>query len=71
MDDMKKRLKEMEDEAAALREMQAKVESQMGSAQGFLFVCIYLFFFFGFNFTMSQIIIFTEIDYKYKKNVKD
>ena len=69
MDDMKKRLKEMEDEAAALREMQAKVESQMGSAQGFLFVCI--FFFFGFNFTMSQIIIFTEIDYKYRKNVRD
>ncbi|GMY39070.1 polyadenylate-binding protein 2-like [Fagus crenata] len=33
LDDMKKRLKEMEDEAAALREMQAKVESQMGSAQ--------------------------------------
>jgi len=33
VDDMKKRLKEMEDEAAALREMQAKVESQMGSAQ--------------------------------------
>ena len=71
MDDMKKRLKEMEDEAAALREMQAKVESQMGSAQGFLFVCIFFFFFFGFNFTMSQIIIFTEIDYKYRKNVRD
>lgn len=34
---MKKRLKEMEDEAAALREMQAKVEMQMGSTQGFLF----------------------------------
>ena len=67
---MKKRLKEMEDEAAALREMQAKVESQMGSAQGFLFVCNF-FFFFGFNFTMSQIIIFTEIDYKYRKNVRD
>ncbi|KAK9989035.1 hypothetical protein SO802_029274 [Lithocarpus litseifolius] len=33
VDDMKKRLKEMEDEAVALREMQAKVESQMGSAQ--------------------------------------
>lgn len=31
---MKKRLKEMEDEAAALREMQAKVEKEMGSAQG-------------------------------------
>lgn len=31
---MKKRLKEMEDEAAALREMQAKVEKEMG-AQGF------------------------------------
>lgn len=33
LDDMKKRLKEMEDEAAALREMQAKVEMQMGSTQ--------------------------------------
>lgn len=36
---MKKRLKEMEDEAAALKEMQAKVEKEMGSVQGdsFLF----------------------------------
>ncbi|XP_030459247.1 polyadenylate-binding protein 2-like [Syzygium oleosum] len=33
LDDMKKRLKEMEDEAAALREMQAKVEREMGSVQ--------------------------------------
>ncbi|KAG4168316.1 hypothetical protein ERO13_A12G015700v2 [Gossypium hirsutum] len=30
---MKRRLKEMEDEAAALREMQAKVEKEMGSVQ--------------------------------------
>ncbi|XP_020255765.1 polyadenylate-binding protein 2-like isoform X2 [Asparagus officinalis] len=30
LDEMKKRLKEMEDEAAALREMQAKVEKEMG-----------------------------------------
>lgn len=35
LDDMKKRLKEMEEEAAALREMQAKVEKEMGSVQGF------------------------------------
>ncbi|XP_051147056.1 polyadenylate-binding protein 2-like [Andrographis paniculata] len=34
LDNMKKRLKEMEDEAAALREMQAKVEKEMGAAQG-------------------------------------
>ncbi|KAK6916142.1 RNA recognition motif domain [Dillenia turbinata] len=33
LDDMKKRLKEMEDEAAALREMQAKVEREMSSVQ--------------------------------------
>ncbi|KAF3618139.1 Polyadenylate-binding protein 2 [Capsicum annuum] len=31
---MKKRLREIEDEAGALREMQAKVEKEMGSAQG-------------------------------------
>ncbi|KAK6135451.1 hypothetical protein DH2020_030820 [Rehmannia glutinosa] len=31
--DMKKRLKEMEDEAAALREMQSKVEQEMGAVQ--------------------------------------
>ncbi|PNX55592.1 polyadenylate-binding protein 2-like, partial [Trifolium pratense] len=31
--DMKKRLKEMEDEDAALQEMQAKVEKEMGSVQ--------------------------------------
>ncbi|EFJ10007.1 hypothetical protein SELMODRAFT_159820 [Selaginella moellendorffii] len=30
---MKKRLKEMEDEAAALRDMQAKVEKEMGAGQ--------------------------------------
>lgn len=35
---MKKRLKEMEDEAAALREMQAKVEKEMSSVQGLLSV---------------------------------
>lgn len=34
---MKKRLKEMEEEAAALREMQAKVEKEMGAVQGFSF----------------------------------
>ena len=34
LDEMKKRLKEMEDEAAALREMQAKVEKEIGAVQG-------------------------------------
>ncbi|KAL8553517.1 hypothetical protein ACS0TY_001996 [Phlomoides rotata] len=33
LDDMKKRLKEMEDEASALREMQTKVEQEMGAVQ--------------------------------------
>ncbi|GFP85651.1 polyadenylate-binding protein 2 [Phtheirospermum japonicum] len=33
LDEMKKRLKEMEEEAAALREMQAKVEKEMGAVQ--------------------------------------
>ena len=51
MDDTKKWLKEMEEEVAALHEMQAKVESHMDSDQGFLFC------FFGFNFTMSEIMI--------------
>jgi len=32
---MKKRLKEIEEEAGALREMQAKVEKEMGAVQGF------------------------------------
>lgn len=31
---MKRRLKEMEEEAAALRDMQAKVEKEMGTVQG-------------------------------------
>lgn len=31
---MKKRLKEIEEEAGALREMQAKVEKEMTGAQG-------------------------------------
>jgi polyadenylate-binding protein 2 len=34
LDEMKKRLKEMEEEATALREMQAKVEKEMGAVQG-------------------------------------
>lgn len=35
---MKRRLKEIEEEAGALREMQAKVEKEMGAVQGiFLF----------------------------------
>ena len=38
VDGMKKRLKEMEEEVAALHEMQAKVESHLDSAQGFFFV---------------------------------
>ncbi|EFJ23874.1 hypothetical protein SELMODRAFT_102545 [Selaginella moellendorffii] len=33
LEEMKKRLKEMEDEAAALRDMQAKVEKEMGAGQ--------------------------------------
>ncbi|GFY83553.1 polyadenylate-binding protein 1 [Actinidia rufa] len=33
LEDMKKRLKEIEEEAGALREMQAKVEREMGSVQ--------------------------------------
>ncbi|CAA7027179.1 unnamed protein product [Microthlaspi erraticum] len=33
LDEMKRRLKEMEEEAAALREMQAKVEKEMGAGQ--------------------------------------
>lgn len=41
---MKKRLKEMEEEAAALREMQAKVEKEMGAVQGSnLFLCSFPF----------------------------
>lgn len=33
---MKRRLKEIEEEAGALREMQAKVEKEMGAVQGIL-----------------------------------
>lgn len=44
LDEMKKRLKEMEEEAAALREMQAKVEKEMGAVQGrFLMITYYCF----------------------------
>lgn len=35
---MKKRLLEIEEEAGALREMQAKVEKEMGAAQGMTFM---------------------------------
>ncbi|KAK6936462.1 RNA recognition motif domain [Dillenia turbinata] len=37
LEDMKRRLKEIEEEAGALREMQAKVEKEMGAIQGFSF----------------------------------
>ncbi|KAF5203823.1 hypothetical protein FRX31_006590, partial [Thalictrum thalictroides] len=33
LEEMKKRLKEIEEEAGALREMQAKVEKEMGDVQ--------------------------------------
>lgn len=48
---MKKRLKEMEEEAAALREMQAKVEREMGAAQGSLhfFFCSFLLIWFNYK----------------------
>ena len=58
---MKKRLKEMEEEVAALHEMQAKVESHLDSAQGFLFCFFFLGGGGGFNFTMSKIMIFIPL----------
>lgn len=44
LEEMKKRLKEIEEEASALREMQAKVEKEMSAVQGlnpffFSFMC--------------------------------
>lgn len=39
---MKKRLKEMEEEAGALRDMQAKVEKEMGAVQGISLLIPYL-----------------------------
>lgn len=41
LEDMRKRLKEIEEEASALREMQAKVEKEMGAVQG-RFICFIL-----------------------------
>ncbi|KAI3508932.1 hypothetical protein L1887_23954 [Cichorium endivia] len=41
LDEMKKRLKEMDKEVAALREMQAKVEKEMGLFKNFCFVSGY------------------------------
>ncbi|KAG5616433.1 hypothetical protein H5410_016257 [Solanum commersonii] len=45
LENMKKRLKEIEDEAGALREMQAKVEKEMGSAQGFTHLAVFFEYF--------------------------
>ncbi|XP_042495576.1 polyadenylate-binding protein 2-like [Macadamia integrifolia] len=42
LEEMKKRLKEIEEEAGALREMQAKVEKEMGAVQGTLHSSFYL-----------------------------
>lgn len=39
---MKKRLKEIEEEAGALRELQAKVEKEMGSGQGTNWIYLYI-----------------------------
>lgn len=38
---MKKRLKEIEEEAGALREMQAKVEKEMGAVQGLFLIRLF------------------------------
>ncbi|CAA3017769.1 polyadenylate-binding 2 [Olea europaea subsp. europaea] len=44
LDEIKKRLKEMEEETTILREMQAKVEKEMGAVQGlFLFSCDFFY----------------------------
>ncbi|KAL0877198.1 hypothetical protein Bca101_026903 [Brassica carinata] len=48
LEDMKKRIKEIEEEASALREMQAKAENDMAAAQGFLSkICIDVLRIFG------------------------
>lgn len=49
---MKKRLKEMEEEAAALREMQAKVEKEMGGVPGPISQLLLPFWVFKFNILM-------------------
>lgn len=43
LENMKKRLKEIEEEASALREMQGKVEKEMGIAQGVLIIFVFVF----------------------------
>ena len=43
LDEMKRRLKEMEEEAAALREMQAKVAKEMQGSESPLSPCAQLF----------------------------
>ncbi|MFS7951566.1 hypothetical protein Hanom_Chr07g00596681 [Helianthus anomalus] len=40
LEDMKKRLKEIGEEVGVLREMQAKVENEMGSAKGPSFILV-------------------------------
>lgn len=52
LDEMKKRLKEMEEEAAALREMQAKVEKEMGGVPGPISQLLLPFWVFKFNILM-------------------
>lgn len=42
IEEMKKRMKEIEEETGALREMQAKVEKEMGAVQGTLFFFFFL-----------------------------
>lgn len=55
LDEMKKRLKEMEEEAAALREMQAKVEKEMGAVQGTSQTVINCFYISSIAFSLSRI----------------
>ena len=50
---MKRRLKEMEEEAAALRDMQAKVEKEMGVIQGVYIPISTLLFFSSVFFIFS------------------
>ncbi|PIA31006.1 hypothetical protein AQUCO_05300084v1 [Aquilegia coerulea] len=45
LEEMKKKKKEIGEEAGALREMQAKVEKEMGDVQGIVIACTFLNFY--------------------------
>ncbi|AED96039.1 polyadenylate-binding protein 1 [Arabidopsis thaliana] len=72
LEDMKKRIKEIEEEAGALREMQAKAEKDMGASQGLklvLLIMILLWVYILESFSESMNLSRNLLEFEYEKEI--